>query len=62
MCTCCKEINGTGIKKEVIEHIFEPFYITKEVGKGTGIRFAIVQVIIKKSGGKIEVHSETSHC
>ena len=28
---------GTGMEKEIPAHIFEPFYSTKEVGKGTGL-------------------------
>ena len=58
MYTCCKEINETCIKYGVLKHIFEPFYITKEFGKGACIGLAIAHGIIKKSDGKIEVHSD----
>lgn len=49
---------GSGIEPENIEHIFDPFYTTKEVGKGTGLGLSIVYGIIKKHGGYIEVKSK----
>ncbi|MFQ6026834.1 MAG: ATP-binding protein [Dehalococcoidia bacterium] len=50
--------SGTGMTQEVQDHIFEPFYTTKEVGKGTGLGLAICYRIVKQNGGHIEVHSE----
>ena len=50
---------GTGIKAEDMEHIFEPFYTTKAVGKGTGLGLAVTYSLVKKHGGHIEVQSET---
>ena len=50
--------NGDGIKAENIEHIFEPFFSTKEIGKGTGLGLSICYDIIKKHNGNIEVKSE----
>ncbi|MFH1216429.1 MAG: ATP-binding protein [Pseudomonadota bacterium] len=49
---------GGGIEPEKVEHIFDPFYTTKEVGKGTGLGLSIVYGIIKKHGGYIEVKSK----
>ena len=51
------EDNGVGIPKDVLHRIFEPFYTTKEVGKGTGLGLAMVYGIIKKHNGFIEVTS-----
>ncbi len=49
---------GTGIPPHVLPRIFEPFYTTKEVGKGTGIGLSTVRAIIKSHGGFISVYSE----
>jgi two-component system cell cycle sensor histidine kinase/response regulator CckA len=49
--------SGTGIKPELLPHIFEPFYTTKEVGKGTGLGLSISYGIMTQGGGTIEVDS-----
>jgi len=49
---------GRGIDKESVEHIFEPFYTTKERGKGTGLGLAMVYGIVKSHNGYIMCYSE----
>jgi len=48
---------GIGIPEETWEKIFEPFYTTKEVGKGMGLGLAITYGIVRDFGGTIEVDS-----
>jgi two-component system cell cycle sensor histidine kinase/response regulator CckA len=50
--------NGCGIAPETLEHVFEPFYTTKEVGTGTGMGLPSVFGIVKQHGGFLEVSSE----
>ncbi len=48
--------SGAGIPSEVLTHIFEPFYTTKE--EGTGLGLAISYTIIERQGGTMQVESE----
>jgi len=50
--------DGCGMSKTLLEHIFEPFYTTKELGKGTGLGLSTVYGAIKQNKGFVEVLSK----
>ncbi len=49
---------GTGIDHEIKDRIFDPYFTTKEVGKGTGIGLSVVHGIVKSHNGAILVDSQ----
>jgi len=49
---------GVGIEPEHLPRIFDPFYTTKQVGRGTGLGLSVTYGIVEKHGGHIEVRSE----
>jgi two-component system cell cycle sensor histidine kinase/response regulator CckA len=49
---------GTGMAPEVMQKIFDPFFSTKEVGRGTGLGLSTVYGIVKQTGGYIVAESE----
>ncbi len=48
---------GNGIPEEIQDHIYDPFFTTKEEGNGTGLGLSIVYGVTKNHGGKINVKS-----
>jgi len=49
---------GSGISEENLSKLFTPFFTTKEKGKGVGLGLAVVQRIVEKHKGRIQVQSE----
>ncbi len=51
--------NGIGIKPDILDKIFEPYFTTKDIGKGTGMGLSIIHGIMKDYKGAITVESQT---
>ncbi len=49
---------GCGMRAEMIEKIFTPFFTTKDVGEGTGLGLSVVHGIVTAHGGTIDIDSE----
>jgi len=49
---------GKGIEENVLDKIFDPYFTTKEKGKGTGLGLAVVHGIVKSYGGSISVNNK----
>ncbi|MEM6734084.1 MAG: ATP-binding protein, partial [Myxococcota bacterium] len=49
---------GHGIEREVLDRVGEPFFTTKEAGRGMGLGLFVTQAVIERVGGRIELDSQ----
>lgn len=52
---------GAGMPPEVANRVFDPFFTTRGVGKGTGLGLTMAYGIVERHGGRIELESEFGH-
>lgn len=50
--------NGSGMSDEVQRNVFNPFFTTKDPGKGSGLGLSMVHGFVKQSGGDVRIYSE----
>jgi signal transduction histidine kinase len=52
------EDTGSGMTRETLASIFEPWFTTKPPGRGTGLGLPVVRSILRECGGELEVESQ----
>jgi PAS domain S-box-containing protein len=52
---------GCGMRPEIVDKVFEPFFSTKAEGKGSGLGLSMVYGFVKQSGGHVKIYSEVGH-
>jgi signal transduction histidine kinase len=53
--------NGTGIPRDNLPFIFEPYFTTKSSARGTGLGLFVVRQIVEQRGGEVAIDSEDGH-
>ncbi|PIE71822.1 MAG: hypothetical protein CSA20_10135, partial [Deltaproteobacteria bacterium] len=57
--TICVRDNGLGVSPEIEQRLFEPFFTTRESGKGTGLGLFVCQLLVERLGGEISAGNRT---
>ncbi|HEV2540112.1 MAG TPA: PAS domain S-box protein [Frateuria sp.] len=52
------EDTGTGMSQDVLDHALEPFFTTKDAGKGSGLGLSMVYGFVRQSGGRLAIGSQ----
>ena len=52
---------GSGMAPEIVDRAVEPFFTTKEIGKGSGLGLSMIYGFVKQSGGHLKIYSEIGH-
>ncbi len=57
----CARDEGEGIPRDILPHVTEPFFTTKEPGSGSGLGLNQVRGVIEAAGGQFRIESEVGH-
>ena len=53
--------SGPGVSEDIREKIFNPFFTTKEIGKGVGLGLSVAKSLVETNGGHLEFDSDALH-